>query len=95
MPGKWLYCVSYLPDLATMKDAVADRYNRLKRAAQIISNIYDNPDQKLIRLAENAGCLDELEFLLEESRKWLDDDDYFGDVAWTMVNDPGSLVGVC
>ena len=74
-----------------MKDTVADRLNRLKRAAQIIIKSYDNPDQKLTRSAEDAGCLDEYEFLIEDVRAWLSDEVYFDDLAWTMVNDPDSL----
>lgn len=69
-----------------MKDAVQDRYERLKRSAQIIASLLDNPNQTFIRKAENAGCLDEFDFLLEEVRAWLDDDFYFEDVAWNMVN---------
>lgn len=74
-----------------MKDAVKDRYDRLKRAAQIILKTYDDPDPRLIRSAESSGCLDEFEYLLEDLRLWLDDHVYFDDVAWTMVNDPESL----
>jgi hypothetical protein len=74
-----------------MKDAVEDRFNRLKRSAQIIASLLDNPNQTFIRKAENSGCLDEFDFLLEEVRLWLDDDFYFEDVAWNMVNKPDSL----
>jgi hypothetical protein len=70
-----------------MKDAVKDRYDRLKRAAQVISDSVGNPSQALIRKAEDAGCLDEFDFLVEELRAWLDDDDYYDDLAWNMVND--------
>lgn len=70
-----------------MKEAVADRYNRLKRAAQIILKSYDNPDQKMIRSAESAGCLDEFEWILEDLREWLQDDDYFDDIAWNAIHD--------
>lgn len=74
-----------------MKDAVEDRYHRLKRSAQILASLLDNPNQTFIRKAENVGCLDEFEFLLEEMRAWLDDDFYFEDVAWNMVNNPSGL----
>jgi len=74
-----------------MKDAVKDRFVRLKRSAQIIASLLDNPNQTFIRKAENAGCLDEFDLLLEEVRLWLDDDMYFEDLAWNMVNKPESL----
>ena len=69
-----------------MKDAVKDRYERLKRAAQVISELVCNPSQSVIRKAESAGCLDEFDFLIEEVRLWLEDDDYYDDVAWNLVN---------
>jgi hypothetical protein len=69
-----------------MKNSERDRFERLKRAAQIIVSMLDNPSQQLISKAENAGCLDETDFLLEEMRVWLDDDMYFEDVAWEMAN---------
>lgn len=69
-----------------MKDAVKDRYERLKRAAHVISESVCNPHQSAIRKAENAGCLDEFDFLIEEVRAWLDDDDYYDDLAWNIVN---------
>lgn len=78
-----------------MRDAVADRFKRLKWAAQIIAKSYDHPDEEVIRSAENAGCLDELEFILEELRQWLDDDSYYEDVAWNMVHNPESLKTAC
>lgn len=74
-----------------MKEAVQDRYNRLKRSAQIIATLLNSPNQTFIRKAENCGCLDEFDFLLEEMRAWLDDDLYFEDVAWNMVNNPREL----
>lgn len=78
-----------------MKDAVTDRYDRLKRAAQVIVKSFDNPDPKLTRSAENAGCLDEFEYLLEDLRAWLDDDLYYEDVAWNMVNNPDGIRKAC
>lgn len=69
-----------------MKDPVQDRLERLKRAANVISTLLDDPKQTFIRKAENTGCLDEFDFLLEELRLFLKDDFYFEDVAWNMVH---------
>jgi hypothetical protein len=77
-----------------MKDAVQDRYERLKRAASILASLLDDPSHSVIRRAESAGCLDEFDLLLEEVRLWLDDDDYYDDLAWNLVNKSTELSGV-
>lgn len=78
-----------------MKDAVQDRFERLKRAAQVITGLLNDPPQTTIRRAESSGCLDEYEFLMSELMIFLDDDDYFDDVAWNMENESGDLYQAC
>lgn len=70
-----------------MKDPIQDRFNRFKRASEIIGMMLESPNSSLIRRAEDAGCLFEFEYLCEEARAWLDDDAYFDDLAWNMENE--------
>lgn len=59
---------------------------RFWRASQIINSMLDNPPAQLMRLGESAGCLDELQFLLEEVRSFLDDEEYYDDLCWNIEN---------
>lgn len=72
-----------------MSDLVKDQYNRYRRAGQLIAAYLETPSSELLRKAEAAGVLDEAEYLMEETRAWLDDDDYYDDLAWNRIN--GSL----
>lgn len=69
-----------------MSDLVKDQYNRYRRAGQLIAAYLETPSGELLRKAEAAGVLDEAEYLMEEARIWLDDDDYYDDLAWNRVN---------
>lgn len=69
-----------------MSDLEKDQYNRYRRAGQLIASYLEAPSTEFLRKAEAAGVLDEAEFLLEETRVWLDDDDYYDDLAWNKVN---------
>lgn len=68
-----------------------DRFQRLKRAAQVITRLLNDPPHTVIRMAESSGCLDEYEFLINDLIQFLDDDFYFEDVAWNMENEDGDL----
>lgn len=69
-----------------MSDLLKDQFNRYRRAGQLIASYLERPGSDFLRKAEDAGVLDEVEFLLEETRVWLDDDDYYEDVAWNRIN---------
>lgn len=69
-----------------MAQTISPRFARLKRAGQLIASVLESPNASMIRKAEECGCLEEFEFLCEETRLWLDDDDYYDDVAWNLDN---------
>lgn len=62
-----------------------DLFDRYRRASQIlIKNL--EPSASMLAIAENSGCLNEMEYLIEELREWLDDDEYYADLAWNQLN---------
>lgn len=64
----------------------SDCIKRFRRASQIINSMLDNPPAQLMRLGESSGCLDELQYLLEDIRTFLDDDCYYDDLCWSIEN---------
>ena len=64
----------------------SDCFKRFRRASQIINSMLDNPPAQLMRLGESSGCLDELQYLLEDIRTFLDDDCYYEDLCWNIEN---------
>lgn len=63
-----------------------DRFLRLKRAADLLESMIEQHSSSMLKRAEDSGCLDEFELLTDELRQWLDDDDYYDDLAWNMEN---------
>lgn len=61
------------------------QYSRLKTASNLIIDELKAPSQRLLRAADSAGVLDELEILLEDTIKIMDDDCYLEEMAWEMT----------
>lgn len=54
-----------------MNLAIHDK--RLRRASEIICMVLESADGKMLRTAEDSGCLEEFEYVFEECRAWLDE----------------------
>jgi hypothetical protein len=63
-----------------------DHLSRLKRASKLIDGMLHSPSSGMLRRAEDCGCLEEFEFLCEEARICLDDDDWLEEIAWEKAN---------
>ena len=83
-----------------MSDAetrIQARKDRLLRAASIIKRYLDCPkelkglgmsNEMLLRMGMEAGCMFEIAVLTNDVLKWLDDEDYYDEIAWELEGRP-------
>ena len=67
-----------------MAGALEDTENRLKRASALLTSFLDDLPSAVLRRADDSGCLFEFETLCQELKCWLDDDDYYYDLAYEL-----------
>jgi hypothetical protein len=83
-----------------MSDAetrIQARKDKLLRAASIIKRYLDCPKQlkglemsneMLLRMGMEADCMLETAVLISDVLKWLDDEDYYDELAWELEGKP-------
>lgn len=83
-----------------MNDAesrIQTRKEKLLKAAGIIKKYLDSPKQlkglemsneMLLRMGIEAGCMFETALLINDVLKWLDDEDYYDELAWELEGKP-------
>ena len=79
------------------EDRIQERKEKLLRAAGIIKRYLDCPKQlkglemsneMLLQMGMEAGCMLETAMLINDILKWLDDEDYYDELAWEIEGKP-------
>lgn len=70
----------------TMTKSYDDRLKRLQRASHLLQSALNQMSSGYLKKAEDAGCLREFELISDDLRQWLDDDEYFNDLAYEQEN---------
>lgn len=79
------------------ESSIQARKEKLLKAASIIKRYLDSPKQlkglemsneMLLRMGMEAGCMFETALLINDVLKWLDDEDYYDELAWELEGKP-------
>lgn len=79
------------------ESSIQARKEKLLKAAGIIKRYLDCPNQikglemsneMLLRMGMEAGCMFETALLINDVLKWLDDEDYYDELAWELEGKP-------
>lgn len=83
--------------MSNVEDRIQARKEKLLRAASIIKRYLDCPkelkglevsNEMLLRMGMEAGCMLETAMLINDILKWLDDEDYYDELAWEIEGKP-------
>jgi hypothetical protein len=83
--------------MSNAEDRIQARKKKLLRAASIIKRYLDCPrelkglemsNEMLLRMGMEAGCMLETAMLINDILKWLDDEDYYDELAWELEGRP-------